>query len=820
MGMILMMPVQGWSRPSSNVDEAVGAAASKSAGGTANSSPTNAWLMKSGDSSAGVDPAAGSTDEPLLLEVYVNGHSINKIGNFVLRHGVLMAKPEELRQLGFRVPEMLKKTELISLSSLQGFLWSIDVKNQILKVSVSESELIPTLLQRGDSPETTSKQGRESQHRHIESGTGVTFNYDEIGTYSAGQLGGSGTLAFQAFAPFGVFSSGWLNFAGATAFGGGNYSSIRLDTAYTYSNADSLQQFIAGDYITDGLSWTRPVHLEGMQFHSDFALRPDLITFPLPSLTGTASVPSTVTILANGNQVLSSQVGSGPFQTPQLPVISGAGTISMTMTNAMGQQVTVNQPFYTSAQLLKPGLRQYSAQAGLVRRNWGTIDGAYGKMAGAALIRQGISPKLTLEGSTEETVGANNIGGGGVYEVGTLGVVSGDVAVSNGDGLWGSLYQAGVQHIGMILSIGGQWIEATKNYRDVAAMNGEGVTRRQVSAYFSLASKRLGSVGAAYSDVRQDAAVVHIPFNQTEPITNRIVSFNAAKQWRKLNFYVDDYINLTGQGNYNGLEGGVSIAFGHRSSVSVGGTSDGLGFTQVQQSAPDIGDWGYNAYFSAGSGNNQFAQLEYKSPYGIVLGGVDTGGGTTTVQMEAQGAVSYVDKGLFPSNTIYDSFAIVDTNPLKNVQVYQENRNIGSTGRSGKLLVPDMRSYDVNLISISPGDVPLDVTLDNDQMTIRPQDRSGGIVKFPMQFSHGALVKIVDNDGKPIPVGSTVTLSSTGVMFPVGYDGDVYMKNLGAKNEISVELDKGGRCTASFHYKPSPGQIPAIGPVTCMGDMQ
>ncbi len=783
--------------------------------------PPNAWLSgNAGDSMATVDPAAGGGDEPLLLEVIVNGHSTNKIGQFLLRHGVLLAKPDELRQLGFRVPVMLQKSDEIPLSALQGFLWSLDTKNQVLKVSVSEQELIPTLLQRSDAVATSNKPGAESRHRVIQSGTGLTFNYDEVGTYTSGQLGGSGITGFRAFSPVGVLSSSWLNFVGSTTYGSGSYNLVRLNSAYTYSDADSLRQYILGDFITDGLTWTRPITMEGVQLHSDFALRPDLITFPLPSLSGSAAVPSTVNVLANGNLVLSSQVGSGPFQTPQLPVINGAGNITMTMTNAMGQQVTVNQPFYTSSELLKPGLQQFSLQAGLPRRNWGTVFDAYGKMAGAALIRRGISPKLTLEASTESTVNEENLGGGGVYEIGSLGVVNADVAVTHGGGAWGSLYSLGAQHIGQIVSVGGQWIEATKNYRDVAAMNGEGVSRRQVSLFFSLASKRLGSVGAAYGDVRQNAPAVEIPNNVTAPLTNKIVSFNASKLWRKLNFYVQDFINISGEGSFNGLEGGVSISFGHRSNVEVGGTNDGIAYTQVQQSAPDIGDWGYDAYLSAGVGNNEFVQMQYKSPYGILLGGVDTGDGATTVQLEAQGAVSYVDKSLFPSNTIYDSFAIVDTNPLKNVQVYQENRNIGSTGKSGKLLVPDMRSYDANLISISPADVPLDVTLDNDRMTIRPQDRSGVVVKFPMKFSHGALVKIVGKDGNPIPVGSTVTLSATGVMFPVGYDGDVYMKNLGDNNEISVELDKGGRCTASFHYKPSPGQIPAIGPVTCMGDMQ
>jgi len=81
-------------------------------------------------------------------------------------------------------------------------------------------------------------------------------------------------------------------------------------------------------------------------------MRPDLITFPLPTVSGSAAAPSTVDVLADGNLIVSSQTGAGPFEIPQLPVISGAGTISMTVTNTLGQQVTLTQPFYASSTLL------------------------------------------------------------------------------------------------------------------------------------------------------------------------------------------------------------------------------------------------------------------------------------------------------------------------------------------------------------------------------------------------------------------------------------------------------------------------------------
>ncbi|WP_217590065.1 fimbria/pilus outer membrane usher protein [Burkholderia sp. GbtcB21] len=98
-------------------------------------------------------------------------------------------------------------------------------------------------------------------------------------------------------------------------------------------------------------------------------MRPDLVTFPLPMVSGSAAVPSTVDVLANGTRVFSRQVEAGPFEIPQLPMVTEAGTISMTLTNALGQQLVATLPFYASSAPLAPGLHAFSMQAGAVRRN-------------------------------------------------------------------------------------------------------------------------------------------------------------------------------------------------------------------------------------------------------------------------------------------------------------------------------------------------------------------------------------------------------------------------------------------------------------------
>ena len=89
------------------------------------------------------------------------------------------------------------------------------------------------------------------------------------------------------------------------------------------------------------------------------------------------------------------------------------------------------------------------------------------------------------------------------------------------------------------------------------------------------------------------------------------------------------------------------------------------------------------------------------------------------------------------------------------------------------------------------------------------------VLRFPVKISHGALLRLVDEAGVPLPVGSTARLRATGAMVPVGYDGDAYVQDLNPHNDVEVELPDGRRCSVTFDYQPVPGEIPTIGPLRC-----
>ena len=767
---------------------------------------------------------ASAAAELLLLDVQVNGHSIGKIGEFTLRDGVLLATRHELHELGIRDPQGLisrsvtaqdaEPESLVALSELPGLRWRVDQQTQTIHILASDDRLLPNILERDDH-----SQSQDNTEPQVESGTGVTLNYDVATTVKGRQAGSSSSFDLRAFSPWGILSSGLLAYAGA-----GNATldptsapnrTVRLDTVYTFSDVGAMRRYSLGDLITGGLSWTRPVRLTGVQFRSDFSLRPDLVTFPLPNFGDTAAVPSTVDVLANGNLVLSHQVDAGPFEIPQLPVVNGANTVSITVTNALGQQVSITRPFYASVSLLAPGLQTFSAQVGLVRREWGQLSNDYGKAAAIGDYSRGVTRQVTVEASAEATPGTALGGGGAVVSVGSLGIINASATASAGSNGGGTRVSFGAQRLSNFLSFGASEIITTRGFEDVASRNGDAIQRRLLSVTGGLELRRFGSLGVSYAETRQDPSPHPLGGEVTVGQHGQVLSGSYSRQFSRFSIYANEFKDLASASG-NEVRVGVIIPFGRQKSVELSaGSGEGYGEARIQKSITEIGQWGYDAYVSGGDSNHAFVQAQYESPFGLFTGGIDQEGGSATLRLESQGAFSWIDRAVFASNSIYDSFAVVDTNGLSDVHVLEENRNVGITNARGRLLVPDLHAFELNHLAIDPNDVPVDSTLENAIRNVKPQDRSGIVVRFPVKISHAALLRLVDDAGVVLPVGTKVVLGTARIACPVGYDGEAYVQDLSALNQVDAELPDGRKCSAAFDYLPIKGVIPTVGPLRC-----
>jgi outer membrane usher protein len=749
----------------------------------------------------------------LVLEVILNGRATGVLSDMTERDGVLMATPTELGDLGFRVPEKFQgTTDLIAVNELPGVEARVNEQTQTIIIKADDSALRPQEINGPRDFGSTTKVTRPAM--------ALALNYSLLGTLTQGRTSGGGQGDARISSPYGTFStSGQGLFASVP----GQSPVVRLDSSWTYADPDKLRRFIVGDLITGALASSRPLRLGGIQIVSDFSFRPDLITFPLPQLSGSTAVPTTVDVLVNGVRQLSQPVTPGPFEIRSLPIVTGAGEVAIAYQDSLGRQVITQVPFYSSSALLASGLTTYSIEAGFLREDYSQLSNQYGQVVFVGTGRHGLTDWLTLEGHAE---GASDLGMaslGGNLRVGTLGIFSFNQAASISAGQSGWMSSVSLERSARDYNIAVSGTLASRGFQDIAGITGSPLpqTTFRVSGGIPLGS--LGSLGVAY--IRQ------LPFGTQAgskgaggaAISLATMSYQL-QLLEKVNLYATGYVNpratdpATGRPALGyGAMLGISINLGGNYGVDAS-ASDDMGkasyVVQARKSGSENGEFGVNLIDSEGFAKRRLGEFQYNDPAGVVTLGVDEAPGATSYRAGLDGSLVVGGGSVFAARTIDDSFAIVRTGDVSGVGVSYENRPIGATDSAGELLIPDLRAYQSNRITLTATDLPPDVTAGSTEQFIRPPEKSGIIVDFEVKGSHAALVRLTDSQGHVMPVGA-IAQQGGADKFIVGYDGEVYMTDLEDQNSFSMLLPDGTHCDIAFPYHHVQGELATIGPFKC-----
>ncbi len=263
-------------------------------------------------------PETAGGEYTLFLELVVNELPSDRVAQVTVRGERYFVDSEDLRAVGVRVPEGATGEQ--ALDSISGLQFSYDQELQRLKL-VLPSDWLPE-----------QQVGARSVYASVpaQSSFGLLFNYDAY--YSDTDDGShylSSFLEQRVFGSAGVFGNTGVYRHSFDDLGGEQDGYTRYDTYWRYNNQDTMTRYIAGDLITGALTWNSAVRIGGVQVSRNFALRPDLITYPLPRFTGEASVPTSVDLFINNAKVSSDQLNPGPYTVSNVPYISGAGNATV-----------------------------------------------------------------------------------------------------------------------------------------------------------------------------------------------------------------------------------------------------------------------------------------------------------------------------------------------------------------------------------------------------------------------------------------------------------------------------------------------------------
>ena len=229
---------------------------------------------------------------------------------------------------------------------------------------------------------------------------------------------------------------------------------------------------------------------------------------------------------------------------------------------------------------------------------------------------------------------------------------------------------------------------------------------------------------------------------------------------------------------------------------------------------PEPGNYGYDIRDSEGATPDRYAAASYRSSIGQLDGYAEQFNHQLNATVQAQGSIATMGGDVFLSNRIDNSFAVVDAG-APGVKVFYENRPAGSTDSQGLALIPTLRSYQANKVSIDALDLPLNAEASITQDVVAPANRSGVLVKFGVKTDlKAAVVILTHKDGGVLSAGASGHLEGGNETFVVGYDGRAYVKGLAPTNTVVV-ADGQNECRASFPYEPRQDSQVSIGPVVC-----
>lgn len=729
----------------------------------------------------------------VIADVSVNGLTQRQAMILVKRDGTIFARREDVTSWNIDVQnlrvERVQNIDHICLSTIPNL--RVHLHGENLTIEASESVFQGTQI--------------DLQKRltsALDGGSGAYLNYD----FSA--FAARGERATTAGAIEGIFYADTFSVASNGVFSNGLHGSkfVRYESNAQWDFPDRASSLVAGDAIARSGTIARSFRFGGLSYGTNFATRPDMVTFALPAVPGESRIPTSADLLINGISQSRLDLNAGPFEIRNVPAITGAGEIQLVTRDALGRQQVLTVPYYVAASLLRPGFTDAGFEIGKVREDFGIQSFQYGRYFARGVMRHGVTPSLTAEAFAETDCEQHVAGGGLTTAIGKVAIASAAFAASDG-AKTGSSYSASLERSSRGLSFGLRGQYTTRYFSQIGELTG---THYRVNASTGISLASLGSVSLVYA--------VESRYDRGRIATSAISYQQQLGKWLSLlaNFSVTR--NDVGTRHFAGLV--LAIPLDALSSASVSSTRQDRVSEQIidmRQNLPVDEGWAARARVTQTEGSRARidAGLSRQNGFGLWSGEVSHSDAGQNFRVGANGSLVMAGGIVRAVRQLGDAFAIVSIPGYPGVDVFHENHRVGQTDAAGFAVIPRLRAYELNAINLDTLKLSLSTELSSSRRTVKPARRAGVLVQFKATEAHGAMVQVVNTNGVAVPAGALLMIA--GEAFSFARNGEAWVTGLDTEKEAVVEWPN-ARCTVRIPQPDRTKARPRIGPLTCRGE--
>lgn len=566
---------------------------------------------------------------------------------------------------------------------------------------------------------------------------------------------------------------------------------IRLETFFRRDFPDNRLRLTVGDALSAGAPWSQPMHFAGISFGTDFGLDPQSIFYPLPTVSGSARLPSTVELLANSSRQ-QLNVMPGNFQLAMRPQISGAGQVTMTVTDVTGAQQQIVRNFYASTHLLRPKLDEFNIEAGALRRNFGTSSFSYGQAFAAAGWRRGLTSTLTTQLRAEASESGAMAGAGASFLIAPVAEFAVSGAVSQAYGHNGRLWHVQGQRITPDYSFSASYEDASAYFSQPDGRHIITPTQRsELAVSGSINLGRGGNLGAGY--IRSRLVAVGGGANTLE-----IASISYSTRLLKGNFSLglQAFRPTQRAGFFDNIAvmASFTVALGPSSYFAANADTDRFAAV-YEHRAPDAGGLQYRALAGGERGQGWYeGGLGLKTRLGDFRFDAMQRSGIASWRANARGSLLRIGATATAAPSLGNAFGKVEVDSPGGARIYLENRAVPRQQGKGNIsIVTGLQPYTTNRIAVDPADLPIDENLAAAEQAVVPGWKQAVAVRFGNTSQHAATVRLHFADKAPVPAGAQAFWANTSGV--VGHAGEVWIDDLRA-NTLLVATTPDYSCMA------------------------
>jgi outer membrane usher protein FimD/PapC len=742
-----------------------------------------------------------SADEAVVLNVFINDQEIGELFLMKTSGDDILMKREDMSRTslkkGIGSDRMIAGENYVSLKSIPGAVFTIDEKAASLKLQVP--------------PSLFSEQSLDiSYGKPYE----VIYSKDNSAFLNYGLTVGSEEPTFDLSSELGVSIGDYL-FLNTLDYQKGSETDklTRLLTSVTTDDRKTLRSTTYGDFPAVSGVLGSGIIVGGINISKNYSINPYFIRYPSLSLSGVVSTPSVVEVYINGLPVRKEKLAPGDFQLNNVPAYVGLGNAEVVIRDAFGMEKAITKTFYYSDKLLEKGLQEYSYSVGFRREDFGTKSFSYDGPVILAFHNYGLSEQFKGGYATEISKDLINAGPTASFLLSNFGVMDAALAFSDSEGKWGLGAFLDYSFLSKYFNAQLSLRHFSPDFSNLDIKPEDNKPSLDIGAGIGVVIPRLGTISADFlwTSMHSGPDRYRDALSFTKILGRNVTLFVTASR-------TDD-----GTETRNEIFTGLNIFFDNGLSSNISylhSRDEDSASANIQKSLPLGTGFGFNLSAQQADGDtNTFDDVRYQNDYGVYGLSYSRISGSERYAATAAGGVGYIDGSFFLSRPIEDGFAKVNLDGLDGVRVYYFGNEVGKTDNRGNLIIPVMRSYLDNRISIEDKDIPVNYSLPALAKYISLPLRGGALIKFDITKIQAVsgIIMIRENGREITPQsgGILVDLKDKTIRGLIGKGGEFYLENVPAGTHRAKVTVNGNECSFDITIPETDGVWVNLGTIRC-----